>query len=330
LPFAALPGSKPNTYLVEEIALGVVPVPRLLAESPAAPVGDKPSLLLLGDVDYGASPGASKEVVLSRAAARGPGGKALGEWSSLKGTSEEIDALQGLFGKRFADGRLQMLRGGAATEEKFREQAPDCRWLHLATHGFFAPRELRSALAGDPAAGQAGADFDLFGRQGVGGFHPGLLCGLVLAGANRPVEPGQDDGILTASEVAVLDLGGVELAVLSACETGLGEVAGGEGVLGVQRAFQVSGARAVVASLWQVPDEPTRVLMERFYANLWDRKMTRLDALREAQLWMLKDGRKHEDVARGVKRRMEEDAPAPDGRLPPYYWAAFVLSGDWR
>jgi CHAT domain-containing protein len=112
--------------------------------------------------------------------------------------------------------------------------------------------------------------------------------------------------------MAELDLRGVELAVLSACETGLGVKSGGEGLLGLQRAFQIAGARGVVASLWSVPDEATRALMERFYANLWRKKMGRLEALREAQLWLLNKD------AKGKRR------------APPSSWAAFVLSGDWR
>src|SRR5213078_1602900 len=110
----------------------------------------------------------------------------------------------------------------------------------------------------------------LLDRVGVAGFHPGLLSGIVLAGANRPPQAGQDDGILTALEVAELDLGQVELATLSACETGLGEVAGGEGLLGLQRAFQVAGARSVVASLWKVDDRATQELMGAFYKAYWD------------------------------------------------------------
>ena len=154
---------------------------------------------------------------------------------------------------------------------------------------------------------------------------PGLLSGLVFAGANRHPDPVGDDGLMTALEVAELDLRNVELATLSACETGLGEEAGGEGLLGLQRAFQVAGAKSVVASLWEVDDEATRALMERFYENLWKRKLPKLDALREAQLWMLVEG-----GTRGIVRvaKLDETNPAP--RVPPLHWAAFVLSGDWR
>ena len=134
------------------------------------------------------------------------------------------------------------------------------------------------------------------------------MSGLVFAGANQLEQPDRHDGILTAAEIAFLPVEGVELVTLSACETGLGVSAAGEGLLGVQRAFQVSGARSTVATLWKVDDLATRRLMERFYDNLWDKKMSRLQALRGAQLWMLK---------------------STEYALP-VYWAAFQLSGDWR
>ena len=116
------------------------------------------------------------------------------------------------------------------------------------------------------------------------------------------------------------DLGKTEHVVLSACETGRGKVAGGEGVLGLQRAFQVAGDRTTVASLWQVPDKDTHESMREFYLRFWDAKkpMSRAGALRQAQLWVL------DPVNRGVTR------PKVEGPLPPYYWAAFILSGDWR
>jgi CHAT domain-containing protein len=116
-----------------------------------------------------------------------------------------------------------------------------------------------------------------------------------------------------------MELRGVELVVLSACDTGLGRVAGGEGVLGLQRAFQVAGARTTVTSLWKVSDRETQQLMSRFYENLWDKKLSKVEALRQAQLWMLREGN-----VRGL------DLPADNRTLPPRYWAAFVLSGDWR
>jgi CHAT domain-containing protein len=124
-------------------------------------------------------------------------------------------------------------------------------------------------------------------------------------------------------EVAVLDLRNVELATLSACETGLGRAAGGEGLLGLQRAFQVAGVHSTVATLWKINDDASRSLMIDFYENLWEKKMSRVEALRQAQLTMLNEG-----VHRGLEK---VDRPADaKKRLSPFYWAAFVLSGDWR
>ena len=114
----------------------------------------------------------------------------------------------------------------------------------------------------------------------------------------------------------------MELVVLSACNTGRGQVAGGEGVLGLQRAFQLAGARSVVASLWGVPDKETHELMREFYHRVWsERPVPRAEALRQAQLWMLENWK---PLRGGVER------PAPQGSPLPYVWAAFVLSGDWR
>jgi CHAT domain-containing protein len=214
---------------------------------------------------------------------------------------------------------MMVLRGPGATEAAFREWAPRHQILHMATHGFFAPPQVKSALGPAPHAAESKA-FGLFEKESISGFNPGLLSGIVLAGANKPLAVGREDGILTALEVSELDLGKVQLVVLSACETGLGQVAGGEGILGLQRSFQVAGAKTVVASLWGVDDDATRKLMERFYDNLWQKKLSKLEALRQAQLSMLRG-----ELVRGV-----EVERTPDNRLPPFYWAAFVLSGDWR
>src|SRR5262249_23974267 len=124
--------------------------------------------------------------------------------------------------------------------------------------------------------------------------NPLVLSGLVLAGASRPSpkidETTHDDlGILTAEAIAGLSLQDLELVVLSACETGLGTVAGGEGVFGLQRAFHLAGAHTVVASLWKVDDAATRKLMSLFYSNLWEQGMPAAEALRQAQLTVLNE-----------------------------------------
>jgi CHAT domain-containing protein len=328
VPLSALPGKKEGSYLIEEYTIALVPVPRMFAGTTAqerrAPA-EAPSLLLVGDVDYGSDAGAAPSQVASRSAAIDDRAGFLPVFARLEGMRVEISAIRDSFEEHTAEGRLSLLRGAKATEEALRQTAGQVRYLHLATHGYFAPPELRSALGPDQAQSQRQTQTlmksDLFGARGVAGFHPGLLSGLALAGANvRPTPPGKDDGILTALEVAELDLAKVELAVLSACETGLGEVAGGEGLLGLQRAFQVAGAHSVVASLWKVPDTPTQSLMSRFYANLWSKRLPPLAALRTAQLDMLREG-----DGRGVAGLVPTP---PTERLLPFFWAAFVLSID--
>ena len=333
LPLGALPGKKAGSYLLEEVAIVAASVPQVLVDllDPERDVFKQrtpPSLLLIGDVDYDAKPSKSGAPTTAALAPQADSGGQRIHWNRLGGTTKEIDTLEKLFRKNFGSKGLVTLRDADATEEAFRSQSGKQRWLHLATHGFFAPSQVKSALALSTQNGRL-EDADFFGRTGLVGFHPALLSGVVLAGANQTPQPGQDDGILTALEVGDLDLRKTELVVLSACETGLGQVAGGEGLLGLLRAFQVAGARTVIASLWSVPDEPTRVLMERFYTNLWDKKMSKLDALIEAQRWMLREGRSHLGVARGLKLD-ERPGLSDQGRLRPYCWAAFVLSGDWR
>ena len=147
------------------------------------------------------------------------------------------------------------------------------------------------------------------------GRHPGLLSGVVFAGVNLP-ERKPEETILTALEAAELDLGKVELVVLSACETGRGQVAGGEGVLGLQRAFQLAGARSVVASLWRVPDEETHQLMREFYRRVWsDKPVSKAEALRQAQLWMLENWKPRGGA--GASGAAGAAAPVCLGRLRP-------------
>jgi CHAT domain-containing protein len=143
--------------------------------------------------------------------------------------------------------------------------------------------------------------------QAPTGENPLLRSGLALAGANQ-LHSGQDDGILTALEAAGLDLAGTELAVLSACETGIGQVQNGEGVYGLRRALVLAGVQTQVTGLWKVDDAATRDLMVDYYGRL-SAGAGRSAALRAAQLAMLTN-RSHPE------------------RRHPYYWASFVAIGE--
>src|SRR5262249_4171094 len=137
------------------------------------------------------------------------------------------------------------------------------RVLHLATHGFFLPDQPRDPGTEFREATLAAVSGRL---SGPGMENPLLRSGLALAGGNVGLHGGAppadaEDGLLTAEDVTGMDLLDTELVVLSACETGLGEVHVGEGVFGLRRAFVLAGARSLVMSLWKVPDEQTRELM---------------------------------------------------------------------
>src|SRR5207248_2106379 len=156
---------KPGTYLLEDVALAVVPVPRLL---PGPAAKGEASLLAVGDVDFGV-------------------GKA---WPPLPATRREMADVRDRFSRAFDKAPAVALSGNKATRDGVRAALPSARFAHLATHGLFAPETVRSALA-------ITAERDgLFGREGVSGWHPALLSGLVFAGANK-----EGQGVLTALEV---------------------------------------------------------------------------------------------------------------------------------
>ncbi len=333
-PWAALPGKRAGTYLIEDTSVAIVPIPRLLPELLAEPrpssetdgsavAAHGASLLLVGDVNFDADPGGAASNALAQAAPRGTRSGELFHWPALPGTRTEIVTIADSFEQQFPDAKIKKLRDANATKDEVVSQIDRFRYVHFATHGFFATNQFQMAIS-TPSRGQSPGAKSPYSQQDLSKLNPGLLSGLVLAGANRPPQDGKDDGILTALEVGSLDLRNVDLATLSACETGLGQTAGGEGILGLQRAFQISGAKSVMATLWKIHDDASRSLMIDFYENLWRKKMSKVEALRQAQLTMLREG-----IKRGLE--LPDDQP-PDKahRLPPYYWAPFVLSGDWR
>jgi CHAT domain-containing protein/tetratricopeptide (TPR) repeat protein len=340
-PLAALPGSKPDTYLIEERNIVLVPVPQLLLQPRLARPDSKIAAesgfnapLLVGNVDFGADPHAIPPNAL---AARG--GSAQQSFSPLPASANEVVDVANVY--RHAFKREPMaLTGKGASEQAVRTEAEKHRWLHFATHGFFAPGDELISGKPQPAAGRTRSNL-IASVQDVRGFHPDLRSGIVLAGANRGGASNEqrsksdtDDGLLTALEVEQMNLSDTELVVLSACETGLGQFAGGEGTLGLQRAFQVAGAKNVIASLWKVDDQATAVLMRLFYQKLWNEKKSPAVALREAQLALL---RHPEQIETGATRgaNFSKAADLPEGgavqqrkaTASPRLWAAFVIAG---
>lgn len=339
LPLGALPGRRQGTWLIEDHRLAFVSVPRLVPDVLSREVKSRTwrHLLLVGDVDYG----------LNATGQSRP-------WVRLPGTAREVAGIQRLYRDVIpANGSIQLLRGRAATEARIQELIRHSDIVHFATHGLFELHEIPA----DPLrvlASRGMSDWCSGWLDAIRSFREKpastvARSAIVLADANRPsgsVQPPSHgkidaDGLLMAEELLAIPLHRTDLVVLSACDTGQGKAAAAEGLLGIQRAFEVAGARTTVASLWKVDDLATQVLMERFHQNLQNPGTTRLDALRNAQLELLRYGRKGlRDAARAASDAGEGNRGAtlmldvlkalPDERLPPFYWAAFVLSGDWR
>ena len=257
LPLGALPGSRPSSYLIEERGIVTIPSPRTLVEMgmEQKAAASTPTLLALGNVNYNAEPGRAAEAATNRSGTQRASTDRL-QFRRLKNTRAEVKSVRASFLAAFPEAKVELFKGGGCHRAARARGSWGRRYVHLATHGFFAPQELsalQQASRPGPTAGwlERPAGKGLFDRAGVVGFNPGLLSGLALAGANRAPAAELDDGMLTAIEVSGLDLRGADVVVLSACETGLGAEAAGEGLLGLQRAFHLGGARTVVASLWR-------------------------------------------------------------------------------
>jgi CHAT domain-containing protein/Tfp pilus assembly protein PilF len=228
-------------------------------------------------------------------------------WAYLKWTNQEVQRIAStLAASGFNTGQYT---GAEASEEALKSigtQGPSPRILHIATHGFFFP---------DPKVGQVGPETGAAGTVFKSSHNPMIRSGLILAGGNyawqhgQAPNPEQEDGILTAYEISQMNLSNTELVILSACETGLGDIQGNEGVFGLQRAFKIAGARYLMMSLWQVPDRETMEFMTTFYRN-----------------WL-----EVEDPATGEKGMTIPDAfrktqrEMRDRFFNPYAWGAFVL-----
>jgi tetratricopeptide (TPR) repeat protein len=206
-------------------------------------------------------------------------------------------------------GDLLQMTGSDANTAAFEQHAPGKRVLHVATHGFFLEGRCESVVHRrlDPSM----RDESVLPATAE---NPLLLSGLAFAGANRrsSATPDETDGILTAEEIAGINLEGVDWAVLSACDTGVGEIKVGEGVFGLRRAFQVAGAKTVIMSLWPVEDKTTEQWMGTLYREHFLTGKDTGESVRAASLQILRQRRaKHQSTH-------------------PFYWGAFIAAGDWH
>jgi len=212
--------------------------------------------------------------------------------SRLRGTEKEIETITSILNEGQCSVKMYSLT--TATEDNLKKvQSPDI--LHLATHGYF--------LKNDDTSKTKQSISELINENYED--NPFLKSGLLLAGAQNTLNGKQtentNNGILTAEEAKSLDLIDTELVILSACETGLGDNLVGEGVIGLQRAFMIAGAKSVIMSLWSVSDEKTQALMTLFYTNWIKNNMSKKDAFYKAKI------------------EMKKLYPQP------YYWAGFIL-----
>jgi CHAT domain-containing protein/tetratricopeptide (TPR) repeat protein len=204
-----------------------------------------------------------------------------------------------------------VLRVGPDAREAELKAAVSPRILHLATHGFFLSDQdfKRTNALRDSWIGNSGTRWSA-SLPKDDWENPMVRCGIALAGANHAGQVTNavaEDGLLTGLEASLLNLQGTELVILSACDSGTGEVQIGEGVMSLRRAFRIAGAQTVLASHWKVSDKATSQLMTEFIRR-WRSGEPRAKAWREAQLSLL---------------HSKEFSN-------PYFWAAFTLTGQWR
>ncbi len=260
--------------------------------------GKTPGRFWVEDLTFGAVTSAQSLVerherkVTMREGAVIVGGIDFATWPKLSGTIAEAAEVARSYRTSHKSGDLDQISGSEATPDRLRNLLPIRRFVHLATHGFF----------------QADKGEGLFKTHGSSAEFD---SGIVLAGPKSS----HSDDMLTAEEIGLLDLRGTELVVLSACESGLGRLRAGQGVIGLVGALDRAGVASVVSTLWKVSDEGTVPFMAAFYRHLWSEgsPIGAAKAVRAAQLDMIKG------VAKGEKGTVYAH---------PFYWAAFVQVGD--
>ena len=313
-PLAALRNAE-GRYLIEDVAVTYLSSGRELLRD-HGPVGT--GSLILADPDYDATPeqrlamtsqldsAPPPYTALATRGAAAPELRSL-RWRALPGARQEASDVE----RHLKSSGYQPVRSyvGAAAVEEILKGAISPRLVHVATHGFYVPHDdsdLLSELA--PSSASGGTGLGRLRRD----VNPLMRSGIVLAGANKLQYDDQtdalDDGWVTAQEIASMDFRNTELVVLSACESGLGEAKIGHGVHGLRRALLIAGAHNLLTSLFEVPDDETRELMNAFYQSLL-KSSHPAEALHQAQRAII------------AQRRAENQA------AHPFYWASFFVLG---
>jgi len=328
LPWSALPGATPEKYLIDDIGISVIPSAAHLDSSSRGSGlfrDSSPRMLLAGDIQFREPDSRDPSVSKQRIGLLNDRSKL----HELPGTKLEIDMIESQFRTRWNSGVLLRLEKDRATEQVFRENARQFHFIHLATHGLFAPETLVSE------ANRYDTE-KLFATSGikVQFIHPGSASALVFCAPPAFAANSSDDGLLTALEAQDLRLRDAALVVLSACDTANGKFESGEGIAGLQRAFHIAGAQGVVSSLWTVNDEATAIFFAKFYELLWNDQLDPRSALRATQRWMIRNPQAEvvslaERIpnftqTQSVTRRSNS---ATSGLGSPRNWAAFVYSG---
>ena len=297
IPFAALRAPSSRQLLSEELQLRLLTTGRELLDLQNTTTIKTSQALVVANPAFDRTPVSVQSPRLSIVSQQRSGDHGSQRWAPLPGTATEGAAIAQLTGGRLLAGE----QARAATIQQ--QQAP--RLLHLATHAYFQPDLPEAERKQD----QPQRSKNNQGPMALSGENPLLRSGIVFAGANQPDADPADDGYLTALEVARLNWKGTELVVISACESGKGDIKAGEGVYGLKRAIAVAGARSSLLSLWKVDDRATAAFMESFYNKL-------------------KSGTGRADALAATQKEFRQSSNTTWSH--PYVWAAFQLSGDWR
>jgi len=307
--FAALPVGA-SQYLIETgPLLHYLSLERDLVQ-PATEEAKRGGLLVVANPAFGRSDGPASTTSLKPVRGLQTMCSDLGSmrFDPLPATSSEAARVVNQWTHANGGEGILSLVGAAASESAFKASAPGHRVIHLATHGFFLGDQCVPALDSSVAASQRRES------RRITTDNPLLLSGLALADANlrNAARPNEEDGVVTAEEIAALNFSGVQWVVLSGCDTGVGQIRSSEGVFGLTRAFRIAGAATIIMSLWPVEDGATEQWMGILYDQRLQKGVGTAEAVHAASLGMLRTQR------------------SSNRSSHPFYWAGFVATGDWH